>query len=76
MNKKIIAFRALDYPHNSENNYMIHVFNEYDITEKIMSITFDNTSANTSAINLFKDQLRPILNEDYFMVVVYVTSLI
>ena len=68
MNKNIIAFRPLDYPHTSENiyNYIINVFKEYDITKKIMSITFDNASANTSAINIFKDQLHSILNERLF----------
>ena len=31
-----------------------------------MSITFNNTSANTSVINIFKYQLRPILNRRLF----------
>ena len=68
MNKNIIAFRALDYPHTSETlfNYIFNVFQEYDITSKIISITFDNASANTSAINMFKDQLHPILNGRLF----------
>ena len=68
MNKNIIAFRALDYPHTSENifNYIFNVFQEYDITSKIISITFDNASANTSAINMFKDQLRPVMNGKLF----------
>ena len=31
-----------------------------------MSITFDNASANTSAINMFKDHMRPTVNERLF----------
>ena len=63
-----MLFRVLDYPHTSENiyNYIINVFNEYDITKKIMSITYNNASANISASNMFKDQLRSILNGRLF----------
>ena len=37
---------------------MTSVFREYDIQNKIFSITFDNASNNKSAINLFVRTIR------------------
>ena len=37
---------------------MTSVFREYDIQNKIFNITFDNTSNNTSVIDLFKRTIR------------------
>ncbi|KAG5557536.1 hypothetical protein RHGRI_007693 [Rhododendron griersonianum] len=59
LNKKIIAFRLMEYPHNAMNIFqcIMGVFREFEIVDKVFSITFDNHSANTSSIDLFQQNL-------------------
>ncbi|KAG5516263.1 hypothetical protein RHGRI_037083 [Rhododendron griersonianum] len=59
LNKKIIAFRLMEYPHNAMNIFqcIMGVFREFEIVDKVFSITFDNHYANTSSIELFKQNL-------------------
>ena len=59
--KRLIAFQKIPYPHDANVIYttIMEVFDLYGIKEKVLSITFDNTSANNAAINLFKTTLRP-----------------
>ena len=59
--KRLIAFRKIPYPHDANVIYttIMEVFDLYGIKEKVLSITFDNASANNAAINLFKTTLRP-----------------
>ena len=52
MQKLLIAFRVSDAHHTVQNIYsMIKIiFNEYDLLGKILTIGFDNASANTASI--------------------------
>ncbi|KAG5531327.1 hypothetical protein RHGRI_026069 [Rhododendron griersonianum] len=62
LNKRIIAFRLVEYPHNSTTIFqtVYGVFTEYNLADKVFSITFDNHSANTASIDMFLDNLSPI----------------
>ncbi|XP_058192137.1 zinc finger BED domain-containing protein RICESLEEPER 2-like [Rhododendron vialii] len=53
LNKKIIAFRLME---------------EFEIVDKVFSITFDNHSANTSSIDLFKQNLTTLHAGQFFHV--------
>ncbi|KAK1258107.1 hypothetical protein QJS04_geneDACA012297 [Acorus gramineus] len=57
LNKRMLAFRPLTFPHTGTVIYqaIMDIFREYNITEKILSITFDNASNNVSAILKFKE---------------------
>ncbi|KAK2645992.1 hypothetical protein Ddye_021187 [Dipteronia dyeriana] len=45
----------MDFAHTAENilNFIISILETYEITQRILSITLDNASANTSSIALF-----------------------
>ena len=42
------------------------IFNFYGIEDKVLTITFDNASANTTAINMFKANLKPLFSGEFF----------
>ncbi|KAF7134717.1 hypothetical protein RHSIM_Rhsim04G0042400 [Rhododendron simsii] len=56
LNKRIIAFRLMEHPHNANQIFQCisGVFREFEIVDKVFSITFDNHTANSAAIELFK----------------------
>ena len=58
---RLLAFRNIPYPHDVQTIYnsAMSVFELYDFKEKVLSLTLDNTSANNTAINLFKQTLKP-----------------
>ena len=56
LQKRIIAFRMMEYPHSGQNIYN-HVMS--GISERIFSITFDNASANDYSIKIFQRNLTP-----------------
>ena len=64
LNKRIIAFRAFDFPHSGHqiSNIIYQTACNFGIQNKIMSITFDNASNNNVAVGLLKDSFHPILN--------------
>ncbi|VVA41406.1 Hypothetical predicted protein [Prunus dulcis] len=68
LQKRIIAFRLLEFPHTGSSIFhaMMNVFKEYNITHKIFSITFDNASNNSSAIEQFKHVLHPPYGGKFF----------
>lgn len=70
INKKIIAFRLVEYPHNANAIFQTvsAVFREYELVDRIFSIIFDNHSANTSSITLFRRNLNTIHGGDLFHV--------
>ena len=53
--KKLLAFHELEYPHTGSVIYaaLMSVLREYEITDKLFSISFDNASANIVAIDMF-----------------------
>ena len=68
LQKRIIGFRLCPYPHNANAIFstIMEVFNFYGIEEKVLTITFDNASANTAAINMFKINLKPTFGGEIF----------
>ncbi|RZC84197.1 hypothetical protein C5167_046986 [Papaver somniferum] len=56
MHKRIIALPMIPFPHTGLEIYkcISSIFTEYNISNKCFSITFDNHSANTNAIDNFK----------------------
>ena len=60
LKKKILGFRIIYHPHDGSAIYesMTSVLREYNVQNEILSITFDNASNNTSAIDLFIRTVR------------------
>ena len=60
----------LEYQHTTSNiaGYIIRTINKYKIENFIFSITFDNASANNSAIEILKMQLEPMFSGNFFHV--------
>jgi hypothetical protein len=72
LQKRILSFRNMDYPHNAQVIYqsivnILHEFNlKKDLENKIFSISFDNASNNIKSIDYFIRALKPIMNEKLF----------
>ena len=68
--KRIIAFRVFDERHTSDNIFKLIkiMLEEYNLTNKIFSISFDNASANTASIDELINNCSPILGGKYFHV--------
>ena len=64
MMKRTIAFDVFGYPHTGENLFYIldEVIETYKLQQKLFSISFDNASNNTSAIQRLKIKYDPICN--------------
>jgi len=62
MMKRTIAFRLFDYPHTGENIFAVidRVIQTFKLEDKILSISFDNASNNTSAVTLLKMKYKPV----------------
>ena len=63
LEKKLLAFRELEYPHTGSVIYaaIMSVLREYEITDKLFSISFDNASANTAAIDMFLRNISTLM---------------
>ena len=59
MEKRIIGLTLIESSHTGENiaKCISKVIEEFELSEKIFSITLDNASANTSAMNVLKPLL-------------------
>lgn len=68
LQKRIIGFRLCPYPHNANAIFstIMEVFTLYGIENKVLTITFDNASANNAAINMFKMNLKPPFGGEIF----------
>ena len=71
--KKLIAFCELEYPQTGSVIYaaIMSVLREYEITDKLFSISFDNASTNTAAIDMFLrniSALTPARGSNFFNV--------
>ena len=55
LKNKVLGFHIIYHPHDGPTIYesMTSAFREYNIQNKIFSIAFDNSSNNTSVIDLF-----------------------
>ena len=70
LQKRIIDFRNIEYPHNAQNIFLsiMNVLQEFGIQNNIFSITFDNVTNNTAAIELFNRQLKSSVGNDLYHV--------
>ena len=70
LQKRILAFQRWEFPHSGAHIARIisNVVYDYGISDRIFSIFFDNTSANTTAVNSLKNSLKTILNGAFFHV--------
>lgn len=61
LQRRIIAFRMLEYPHNDNVIFqsMMDLFREYMIDDKIFNITFDNVTGSDAIIDMFQNTLQP-----------------
>jgi hypothetical protein len=68
MSKQIIAFSSFEYPHTGLAIYQVimQCIRDFKIKDKIMSISFDNATNNTAAIEMLKRDLNPFLEGDFF----------
>ena len=78
--KKVLGFCIIYHLHDGSTIYesKTSVFREYNIQKRFFSITFDNASNNTSAIDLFIRTVRGGLLNEIFHVrcVCYIINLI
>ena len=68
LNKRIIDFIKFSHPHNVLNlsKIIMRVAREYKIDSKILTVSFDNSSENTTTIEILKNYLKPVLNGNFF----------
>ncbi|KAK3204896.1 hypothetical protein Dsin_018942 [Dipteronia sinensis] len=61
LQKKLLGFRVMDYSHTAQNvhDVIMSVIQDYGIQNLILSITLDNASANSKAIELFDNSRIP-----------------
>lgn len=66
--KRTIAFELFGYPHTGDALFDIldEVIQTYKLEKKIFSISFDNASNNTSAVQKLKIKYEPILNGVFY----------
>ena len=68
LQKRIIAFRIFDDPHTAHNIYLwlSTILHEYGLLHKVLTIGFDNASANTASINDLKVICQPNMGGKFF----------
>ena len=80
LQKRILNFCNIEFSHNAQAIFVsiMSVLQEYGIQNNIFSITFDNTTNNTGAINLFNRQLKTLVGNNLFHIryVCYIINLI
>jgi hypothetical protein len=69
LEKRVLGLRLIDVSHNAENiaDRINVVLNDYGIQNKVFSVTLDNASANTKAIDALKPILKEYLGADLFL---------
>jgi hypothetical protein len=67
-NKRLFAFRELEYPHDAELifRFVLSIIEEYQYRDKFFSISFDNASNCNVAIRLLTNTLKPIMDGAFF----------
>uniref|UniRef100_A0A5B7AEL5 Zinc finger BED domain-containing protein RICESLEEPER 2-like n=1 Tax=Davidia involucrata TaxID=16924 RepID=A0A5B7AEL5_DAVIN len=68
LHKKIIAFRMIEYPNSTTHIFqcIMTILKEYEVIDKIFSITFDNHIANNATIEMFTHNLHPSHSGQFF----------
>ena len=66
--KRIITFYLFDDAHTAHNIYVLlsNILQDYGLVQKILTIGFDNASANIVTINDFKVVCQPNLGGKFF----------
>ena len=66
--KRTIAFKIFGYPHTGCNlRKILHdTLIEYNLDDKVFTISLDNASNNTRAMDLLKLRVKPILDGAFF----------
>ena len=66
--KRIIDFQLFNIKHTGENICMLieECLNRYNISKRLISISFDNASNNNNAIIRLKRKIDPVLNVELF----------
>ena len=56
MQKRIVGFKFINVSYNAENTaeHILSVVGDYEISNRIITITLDNASVNTRAIRILK----------------------
>ncbi|KAK3204308.1 hypothetical protein Dsin_018354 [Dipteronia sinensis] len=69
LQKKLLGFRVMDYSHTAQNihDVIMSVIQDYGIQNLILSITLDNASANSKAIELFDNSTMPNTAVKFFL---------
>ena len=59
LEKQILGLRLIDVSQSGENiaERVLAVLDEFGLTEKVVSVTLDNASANTTAINILSPKI-------------------
>ena len=59
LEKWMLGLRLIDVSHSGENivERVLAVLDDFGLTEKVVSVTLDNASANTSAINILSPKI-------------------
>ena len=65
LEKRILGLRLIDVSHNHENiaERVLTCIDEYGLTDKVFSITLDNASANTKAMEILAPALSGYVGE-------------
>ena len=68
LQKKLLDFCVMVYSHTTQNIFQVimSVIQDYDIHNRIMSITLDNASANSKAIEFFINSNIPNIAGKFF----------
>ena len=68
MQKRMISFSLLEFPHTGARigSTILEKLREYEIENKIISITLDNASTNNVAADLLKPAIQLDLNGSLF----------
>ncbi|KZV29998.1 hypothetical protein F511_24382 [Dorcoceras hygrometricum] len=66
--KHLLAYRCFNDPHTAQNisHLMFLILEEYGLTSKIFSISFDNASANTCSIDELIRICQPSIDGKFF----------
>jgi hypothetical protein len=64
LNKRVIGLRVMNVSHTGTAiaNHILEVVNDFEIKNKILSITLDNLSSNTNAIEFLTPQLQSFID--------------
>ena len=59
LKKQILGLRLIDVSYSGENiaEYLLAMLEEFGLTKKVVSVTLDNASANTTAMSILSPKI-------------------